>query len=173
MSALPVPTSTTLTPGAISLPSFGPYFLIFADAAKVNKGATAAVVRPRAIADLRFMVFIASSRCSSCMDMHDRRYISTNEFTCMQSDCGAGQQENAQPDNVASLYLLPEFRMTGRAILQDEMQDMLRRQFGRIGFLWNRALAEQAAAAHRQAGAHAHVIGDDGRRAFGLGGQSV
>lgn len=53
------------------------------------------------------------------------------------------------------------------------MQDMLRRQFGRIGFLWNRALAEQAAAAHRQAGAHAHVIGDDGRRAFGLGGQSV
>ena len=36
---------------------------------------------------------------------------------------------------------------------------------------WGRALAEQAAAAHRQTGTHAHVVGDDGGSAFGIGGQ--
>src|SRR5439155_25433186 len=70
MSELPVPTSTTLTPGAISLPSFGPYFLVLANVAVANRGATVAAVTPRAIADLRFILFMASSLNLPCTDKH-------------------------------------------------------------------------------------------------------
>ena len=42
ISALPVPSSTTRTPGAISLPSVGLYSLTAADAAETKRGAAAA-----------------------------------------------------------------------------------------------------------------------------------
>src|SRR5437899_465119 len=70
MSEFPVPTSTTLTPGAISLPSFGPYFLVLANVAVANRGATVAAVTPRAIADLRFILFITSSLNQPCTDKY-------------------------------------------------------------------------------------------------------
>ena len=51
------------------------------------------------------------------------------------------------------------------------MQEVFGRQLGRIGFRRAYPLAKQAAAAHRHAGAHSHVVGDTGRRPLGLVGE--